>query len=154
MSDPSRLSSENADLHPEGTVVLLLTGGEDRRWAADAAVELSAEWAAGGRRIVLADLHLETPLLHVELEVSNLEGVVDIFLYGASLSRIAQPVRDGSFFFIPAGTYAPDIAEIYRHPRWKKLVAGFRDTGATLLLFAPVEAADLQALSSWSSDVI
>lgn len=135
-------------------MLVLLTGTADRQWAADTAVDLSARWAGEGRRIVLADLHLENPLLHFGLDVSNLEGVVDIFLYGASLARIAKPVREGSFYLIPAGTYAPNVDEIYRHPRWKKLVAGFRDTDATLILFAPAEGTDLEALSNWSSEAI
>lgn len=154
MLDPNVAGLGASGLRPEGTVVLLLMGPVDRKWAADAAVELSAEWAEGGRRIVLADLHLENPLLHAGLDVSNLEGLVDIFLYGASLSRIARPVRDGAFYFIPAGTYAPDIDEIYRHPRWKKLVAGFRDTGATLILFAPADGTHLESLAEWSSETI
>ncbi|MEX0912005.1 MAG: hypothetical protein WD737_04570 [Gemmatimonadota bacterium] len=141
-------------VRPQGTVVLLISGAVNRQWAADAALALGAEWARGGRRIVLADLHLENPLLHAGLDVSNLEGMVDIFLYGASLSRIAQPVRAGEFYLIPAGTYAPDVAEIYRHPRWKKLVSGFRDTDAALILFVPAESADLEALSAWSSEAV
>lgn len=154
MTEPSKSILDSAGLRPEGTVLVLLAGDADRRWAADVAVDLSAQWAAQGRRIVLADLHLENPVLHLGLDVPNLEGVVDIFLYGASLSRIAKPVRNGSFYLIPAGTYAPDLEEIYRHPRWKKLVAGFRDTDATLILFAPAESVDLEALARWSSDAI
>jgi hypothetical protein len=103
---------------------------------------------------VLADLHLESPLLHIGLEVTNPEGLVDIFLYGASLARIAKPVRDGAFYLIPAGTYAPDAGEIHRHPRWRKLIAGFRDTNASLLLFAPGDVATVSALSSWASEAV
>src|SRR5690606_11856608 len=61
---------------------------------------------------------------------------------------------DGTFYLIPAGTYAPDLEEIYNHPRWRKLVAGFKDTDATLLLFTPAESADLRALSRWASEAI
>lgn len=142
-----------ADLAPKGTVLLLLSGEKDRSWAAEVAIALSSGWARQGRRIVLADLHLEDPLLHHDLGVPNLEGIVDIFLYGASLSRSARPVRDGSFFLIPAGTYTTDLEEIYRHPRWKKLVAGFRGTNATLVLFAPAEGIDLAAVAQWCSEV-
>ena len=152
VSDGAGLSA--ATPRPRGTVVLLLSGAVDRRWAADVAIELGEVWAKDGRRIVLADLHLEAPLLHAGLDVSNMEGVVDIFLYGASLSRIARPVRGGAFYLIPAGTYAPDAGEIYRHPRWKKLVAGFRDSDASLVLFVPGDSADLKALGLWSTEVI
>lgn len=152
--DPSDGGSAAALQAPRGTVALLLSGSVDRQWAADAAVELSAEWARAGRRVVLADLHLENPLLHVGLDVSNMEGLVDIFLYGASLSRIARPVRDGAFYLIPSGTYAPDAREIYQHPRWRKLVAGFRESDATLLLFVPGDRVAVSALAAWSREAV
>jgi hypothetical protein len=139
---------------PAGTVVLLLDAARDPSWAADAAVELASTWAAQGTRIVLADLHLESPTLHSGLDLPNMEGVVDVFLYGASLARIARPVRDGAFYLITAGTYTSDVGEIYRHPRWRKLVTGFRDTEAALLLFAPADSSDLPALGEWSSEAI
>jgi hypothetical protein len=159
LPSPAVLDLENArsalsGLEPSGTVVLLLSGAADRGWAARAAVALSSAWAAEGRRIVLADLHLETPMLTEAAEGPGLEGITDVFLYGASLSRIASAVQNGAFYMIRAGTYAPDPGEIYRHPRWKKLVAGFRDTQATLVLFAPAESPDLAELSAWTSETV
>jgi hypothetical protein len=129
------------------TVVLLLTSAQDRRWAADAAVKLSGEWAQAGRRVVLADMHLEEPILHELTGTDNLEGLVDVLLYGASVSRSARPVPGQKFFVVPAGTYEPDAKAIYEHPRWAKLVAGFRDAGASLVLFAPADAIDLVAIA-------
>jgi hypothetical protein len=155
--DPSAdltVPSSLAGMEPVGTVVLLLTGRAQRRWAAQAAVELSTAWAQGGTRIVLADLQLEDPVLHERIGSENLEGVVDIFLYGASLARIARPVRGRGFFLIPAGTYTPDPGAIYRHSRWPKLVAGFRDADASLLLFAPAQGTDLDALAEWVTEVV
>jgi hypothetical protein len=152
--DPYGERIDTSSVEPIGTVVLLLAGGVDREWATDAAIELSAGWARNGRRIVLADLHLEYPLLHSGLDVPNLEGMVDLFLYGASLTRIARPVRDGAFYLIPAGTYATDVGEIYRHPRWRKLVAGFRDSSAALVLFVPAAPGDLEPLARWASTAI
>lgn len=137
-----------------GTVVLLLAGAVDRQWAAEGAVGLSAAWARGGRRIVLADLHLENPLLHELTGSRNLEGMVDVFLYGASIARCARPVSGQGFFLIPAGTYEPDAEALYHHPRWPKIVAGFRDASATLVLFAPAGGTDIAALSEWIDRVI
>lgn len=154
MADPSRNQADSGERPPLGTVVVLLADEGDRQWAGEAAIELCSVWASDGRRIVLTDLHFEEPLLHRFLGVSNLEGVVDIFAYGASLSRIAKPVRDSAFLFIPAGTYPSDAAAIYADARWKKLVAGFRDTDATLVLFTPEDSAGLAALARWSPDII
>jgi hypothetical protein len=137
-----------------GSAVLLLVGHVDRTWAAQAAIDLCTEWAADGRRVVLADMHLENPLLHDLLDVENSEGVVDIFLYGASIARSARPVEGRGFYLITAGTYEVDIESIYRHPRWAKLTSGFRDANASLVLFAPIATVDLDAIAPWLGQVV
>jgi hypothetical protein len=137
-----------------GSAVLLLVGSVDRAWAAQTAVDLCTEWAANGRRVVLADMHLEHPILHDLLNVENSEGVVDIFLYGASIARSARPVVGRGFYLITAGTYEVDIESIYRHPRWAKLTTGFRDANASLVLFAPAETVDLEAIAPWLGQVV
>lgn len=135
-------------------VVLLLVGDEDRGWAARTALELAGAWAEAGRRIVLADFHLENPVLQDHIGGHGLEGVVDIFLYGASVARCTRPVEGREFQFIPTGTYAPDAEAVFRHPRWPKLVAGFEHSRATLVVFAPAAVADLGALATWVDQVI
>ncbi|HEV2129724.1 MAG TPA: hypothetical protein VGR27_01390, partial [Longimicrobiaceae bacterium] len=137
-----------------GPVVLLVDAAGSRDWAADAAIALASAWARAGRRIVLADLHLEEPVLHERLGETNRDGVVDIFLYGASVARSARLVPGRSFFLIPAGTYAADSGAILRHPRWPKLLAGFRDAHASLLLFVPADAPGLTALARWSAQAV
>lgn len=151
--DPALTASSPIRGEP-GTVVLLVAGQADREWAAAAAVGLAGAWARDGRRVVLADLHLENPLLHEVTGNRNLEGVVDVFLYGASIARSARPVAGQGFFLIPAGTYEPDAEAIYHHPRWPKIVAGFRDASATLVLFVPSTSADVAAVSEWVDRVV
>lgn len=137
-----------------GSIVLLVDVSGASTWAADAVIALAAAWGKAGRRIVLADLHLEEPMLHERLGESNHDGVVDLFLYGASLARSARPVRDRGFYLIPAGTYPADPAAVFQHPRWAKLAAGFRDAGASLLLFVPGDAPELKVLAEWSTGAI
>jgi hypothetical protein len=135
-------------------VVLLLVGEADRDWAGRTAIELSAAWAAAGNRVVLADFHLENPILAAELGGHGLEGVVDIFVYGASLARIIRPVEGRGFQFIPTGTYTADAGALFRHSRWPRLVADFRDSGATLVIFAAADAADLGSLAVWVNQAL
>ncbi|HEX2201753.1 MAG TPA: hypothetical protein VHG91_00570, partial [Longimicrobium sp.] len=141
------------DAHP-GPVILLYDPAADRRWVADAAIALATGWTSGGRRTVLADLSLEDPLLHERIGMGNMEGIVDIFLYGASLARSARPVPGRGFYLITAGTYTDDAGAIFRHPRWEKIVAGFREAQASLLLFVPTDAPDLLSVGHWAEDVI
>lgn len=137
-----------------GPILLLLQAADDLAWAADAAVEIAARWARAGRRIVLADLHLEEPVLHERLDEPNHEGMADIFLYGASVARSARLPRGHKFYLITAGTYTATPEEVYRHERWSRLVAGFRDAQATLLLFAPERSRGIEALAEWSGGVV
>jgi hypothetical protein len=137
-----------------GAGLLLLAAGEDPAWEADAAVAIATAWARAGRRIVLADLQVDDPRLHERLDLSNDDGVVDIFLYGASLARNARPVAGRDFFFLAAGTYASDPERIYTHPRWQKLVAGFRDAEASILLFVRAGSGDLSRLTDWARTAV
>ncbi len=79
---PAPVAGETA---APGPVLLLFDRAADRDWAADAAVSLATGWHAAGRRTVLADLCLEDPFLNDRIGMPNQDGVVDIFLYGASL---------------------------------------------------------------------
>ncbi|HEX6926815.1 MAG TPA: hypothetical protein VF167_15440, partial [Longimicrobiaceae bacterium] len=115
------------------SVVLLLVGDVERSWAARTAIELSDAWAATGRRVVLADFHLESPVLQTELGGEGLEGVVDLFLYGASVARCTRDGPGREFRFIPTGTYTPDVGAVFRNPRWTKLIDGFKHSRATLV---------------------
>jgi hypothetical protein len=137
-----------------GPVLLLFDPRADRYWVADAAIALATAWTQAGRRVVLADLSLDDPLLHERIGMANLDGVVDIFLYGASLARSARPVPGRGFYLISGGTYTDDAGSILLHPRWEKIVAGFREAQASLLLFAPADAAGLEGLARWAGDAI
>lgn len=137
-----------------GPVLVLFDPRADRAWVADAAIALATGWYAAGRRTVLADVSIEDPILHERVGVPNLDGVVDLFLYGASLARSARPVPGRGFLLITAGTYTPEPESIFRHPRWGKIVDGFREAQASLLLFTPLDAPGLPALAQWSDDVV
>jgi hypothetical protein len=132
-----------------GPGFLLIATGNDPDWEADAAIAIATAWSAAGRRVVLADLQVDDPRVHERLGLPNLEGVVDIFLYGASLSRNARVVPGRDFFFVAAGTYSADPERVFTHPRWRKLVTGFREAEASILLFVRAGSGDLEPLAAW-----
>ena len=137
-----------------GPAVLLLAGSADQQWSADQAIALASAWARSGLRVVLADFHLEDPVLHERLGVENLDGAVDLCLYGISLPRSARRIPGSGFHLIPAGSYTPDPGSIFGHPRWLKVVEGFREAGAWLLVYVPADTPDLPALAEWATDAI
>lgn len=143
---PASLAAEGAAGEP---FLLLIDLADDAGWAGDAAIALAAEWARAGRRVVLADLHLEEPVLHARVGEQNLDGVVDIFLYGASVARSARPPTGHEFFLIPAGTYTATPEDVYAHPRWSKLIPGFHEAGATLMVFVPPTPDGVRRLAEW-----
>jgi hypothetical protein len=131
-----------------GPLLVLFDPAADRAWVADATVALATGWAAEGRRTFLMDLSLDDPVLHERIGMANQDGVVDVFLYGASLARSARPVPGRGFYLVPAGTYTEDPESVLRHARWAQIVSGFREAGAALLLFVPANAAGLDALAA------
>ncbi len=133
---------------------MLLLVGKGAGWAAGVALELAEEWSRNGRRVVLADLMLEDPQLHDRLGMPNLDGMVDVFFYGASLSKTARAVPGRNFYFVPAGTYTADRESVYTHPRWPRIAAGFAEADASLLVLASTDASGLVAALGDQLEVI
>lgn len=116
-----------------GAVVVL---GRDPVAAAWVALGL-ARAQASRRRVAVGDLVGELAPLVQLAPGDDPHGLADSFLYGVSLNRIARAVDEpGELFILPSGTEPTDDPEIYRHPRWRRLTAGFREVGALLVLVA------------------
>ena len=125
-------------------LVALVALTEDLPWAAKAAWDIARIAARDGRRIALVDLNLERPVLHEMVGLAPTEGIVDALEYGVSLNKAAREVT--GVFFIPAGSDTARAPELYAHPRWPKLQAGFGSEGALLLVF--VSLSGLSQLSA------
>jgi hypothetical protein len=123
----------------QGDALVLVVGAGAQRdgWAVKAAIALATAWADRGGRLVLADLALTEPALHVELGEANTDGVADIFQFGASVRRMARVVPGRGFRYLPAGAYIPDPAAILRSPGWDHIIAQFSEDQATLLAYLP-----------------
>lgn len=99
------------------------------------------------RRVAIADLLGEAEPLQSLVHAEDPHGIVDSFLYGVSLNRIAYPVEDaGELFVMPTGSEPIDYEDLFVNPRWRRLAAGFREVGALLILAAPAGAPRLRQL--------
>lgn len=99
------------------------------------------------RRVAVGDLFAESPPIQELVHTEDPHGLVDSFLYGVSLSRIAYEVPEaGQLYVMPSGTEPPDYEEILPNPRWHRLAAGFREVGALLVLAAPASAPHIEKL--------
>ncbi len=120
--------------------------GSDPVATAEVALGL-ARMQAMHRRVAVGDLFGEAPPLQALVGEDDAHGIVDSFLFGVSLNRIARQVPDsGELFIMPSGTAPIDPDELFANPRWKRLAAGFREVGALLVLVAPAEASHLRDL--------
>ncbi|HXM39358.1 MAG TPA: SPOR domain-containing protein [Gemmatimonadales bacterium] len=127
-------------------LIALMPVTADLPWAAKAAWDIARIAAREGRRVALVDLHLEQPGLHEIVGLPTIDGIVDAFEYGVSLTKAAHEVN--GVFFIPAGSDTAGAADLYAQPRWRKLQAGFRSEGALLLVFvSPAGLAQLSAVA-------
>jgi sporulation related protein len=131
----SRLGHLVPPLLDSAALVVLMPLTSDAAWAAKAAWDIARIAARDGRRVALVDLCLEHPALHETVGLQATEGIVDAFEYGVSLNKAAHEVT--GVFIIPAGSVTANPTDVYAHPRWPKLQAGFRSEGALLLALLP-----------------
>jgi len=120
---------------------LVLVLGDDPRSTALAALGV-ARAQSGRRRVALGDLLGDAEPIQQLLNGGDPHGLADSFVYGVSLNRIAHPVPQyGDLYVLPSGSEVPAYEEIFTNARWKRLAAGFRETGALLVVAAPATAA-------------
>jgi cell division septation protein DedD len=123
-----------------GTAMVgIVPATDDLDRAAVAAWDVARQAAAAGRRVALVDCYVDAPRLHAAAGEPNGDGIVDVFEYGTSLSRIARHQREPNLFFVPAGTFVTDPVAMLANQRWGRLAAGFRHEDATMLLYLPPE---------------
>lgn len=137
----------HGDAAPPVLLVVAADGARSSGWSARATIALAGA-VARERSVVLADLGVDRPELHQLLGVSNLEGLADVFLFGASLPRVAQAAPGQPFEVVAAGAYVPDAGDLMASSRWERIADEYRMGGATLLAYVPAGMAGLDGLAS------
>ena len=99
------------------------------------------------RRVAVCDLLGEAPPLQSLVRGDDVHGIVDSFVYGVSINRIAREVAGTpNLYVMPTGTEPIDSEEVFPNPRWRRLAGGFREMGALLVLAAPADAVGIEDL--------
>ena len=128
------------------TLSAVVVIGGDERAAALVAVG-AAQAQSERRRVVIGDLVGDLDVLEAMIPRHDPHGLADSFTYGISLNRIGYAVEQGSNLYImPSGSEPVATAAIIGHSRWQRLVAGFREVGALLVLVAHSRAPALSDL--------
>ncbi len=132
----------------------VLVTGSDPVASARAAIGLGRVQSRS-RRVAIGDLVGDVQPLQSLVTSDDPHGIVDSFLYGVSLNKIARQVDDaGMLFIMPSGTEPTISAEIMGNERWQRLAAGFREVGALLVLVAPSDAPGVKELASLVDGVV
>ncbi len=115
---------------------------------AAALVALGAAHAqAERRRVVIGDLVGDLDVLEALIPRHDPHGLADSFTYGISLNRIGYAVEPGgNLYIMPSGSEPVATSAIIGHSRWQRLVSGFREVGALLVLVAHSRAPSLAGL--------
>jgi cell division protein FtsN len=132
-------SSLPEQLQAASVVFVVAADPDTDRVAADAWAVATA-LAALERRTCLVDLSVTRPLLDPDHAAPEGEGIVDAFLYGASMQRVAAEQETPGLFVITAGTRTDQPDAVWQHARWPRLSRGFAAERAVLVLLGPPEA--------------
>lgn len=119
--------------------------GEDGDAAAAVARGLASA-VAHERRVILADLVGDVPVLRDLANEPDPEGVEASFDYGISLARIARRTPVENFMLIPSSEGAGSREEIFRSGRWTRLARQCRASGWLVLVAARHTAPGLDQL--------
>jgi hypothetical protein len=137
----------------DATHAVLVTG-TDAIAAARAAIGIGRAQART-RRVAIGDLVGDVEPLQRLVTGDDPHGIVDSFLYGVSLNKIARQIDDsGMLFVMPSGTEPVVTPDILRNERWRRLAAGFREVGALLLLVVQSDAEGVHELASMLDGVV
>ena len=132
----------------------ILVTGKDPVSAARAALGIGRAQSRN-RRVAIGDLVGDVEPLQRLVTGDDPHGIVDSFLYGVSLNKIARQVDEsGMLFVMPSGTEPVVTPDILRNERWRRLAAGFREVGALLVLVASSDAEGVHELASMLDGVV
>jgi hypothetical protein len=144
---PSRKDAEGTRLAPlmNGVCAVVVAGSEPATAVAVAIGAARVQCAT--RRVAVADLVGDAPLILRLLPDDDPHGISDSFLYGVSFNKIARPVEgEDQLFLIPSGSEPVTTDAIYASDRWRRLSAGFHQVGALLVVVARPEVPGFGAL--------
>jgi hypothetical protein len=136
------------------TCHVIVVAGADASDTMEVALGI-ARMQAERRRVAVADLIGDAPPLQQLVTGDDVHGIVDSFMFGVSLNKVAHPVSgNANLFVIPSGSAPLDYSDLFPNPRWGRLSGGFREVGALLVLAAPYDAPKLRDLVDHTDGVV
>jgi hypothetical protein len=144
---------EVAALLDDRTCIVVV--GERDDDAARVAIAL-AHAHGGTRRVAIVDAIGDlAPLQKLLPSDAGPHGVIDHFLHGVSLRKIAHAVNlKRTLFVVPSGAGPFEYETLLRRERWRRLTMAFRSEGALLCILLPRDAEGLVAFVEDTDGVV
>ncbi|MCC7003383.1 MAG: SPOR domain-containing protein [Gemmatimonadaceae bacterium] len=132
-------------------VAAALVIGRESRVAAQVALGI-AKAQRGDRRVAVGDVAGDLPELR---GTPDAPGLLECFRDGLPVSAIATPhLEDARLFILPSGNGPVAERLVLESARWPRLIAGFREVDALLLIVVPADAPGLPTLIAQVDGVI
>lgn len=125
------------DLLAGRSTIALVPHTTDPPWAAQVAWEFARHVSQQYRSVTLIDLSLESPVLDSGSLAPIDEGIVDAFLYGASLSHITVKEPETALHYIGSGTFTADPGKILASSRWPQIIEAMSRPRSVIIFFIP-----------------
>lgn len=125
------------DLLAGRSTIAFIPHTADPGWAAQVTWEFARYASERYRSVTLIDLALENPALNAGSHAPIDEGIVDVFLYGASLPHVTVEEPETGLHYIGAGTFAADPGEILSNPRWPQIIEAISRPRSVIIFFVP-----------------
>lgn len=137
----------------EGTSAAVVLGSNPD-FAARVAIGI-ARATCGARHVAVADLVGDLAPLYALTGGADALGLSDCFRDGLPLNDVARPAPEcETLFILPAGTPPVATWDILANERWARLIRGFGEAGALLLLVASLDAPGLDVLAAATGGVV
>lgn len=133
-----------------GHKTLCVLGVEDARAAANLCANLAVVFSQLGERTLLIDANLRTPLVSSLFKLGNGPGLADLLADRADLAAIVRIPEFVDLSVLPAGTQAPNPAELLARPQLTRLLESLAEHYDVILLHVPPasQSADYQIVAA------
>jgi len=137
----------------ESQKVILFTSSISGEGKSFISVNLGASLAMSGKKVVILELDLRKPKLHVSLEVENKLGLSNYLVGKASASEMIIGIpQQSNYYIITSGPIPPNPAELLMNGRIGTLIESLKKEFDYVILDAPPVGlvTDAQILSAYS----
>jgi capsular exopolysaccharide synthesis family protein len=124
---------------------VVITSSKPEEGKTVTAAKLAAVFAARGQRVVIVDLDLRNPGVHLALGITNQVGVTDVLRghrkLGDCLQYVRLPQSEGfderGLFVVTGGPFVPEPNELLNLPRAERMLASLANQADVVLIDSP-----------------